>query len=208
MKLRFFLLLTIFSAQVTLAQSSIELTSGITFSKLNFEENILFSRAESGSSVFVNLGYQYEFGKKRKVALVFSAEFLKRNTRLFFQNFQSINGVSSIRFMQLGFSPKLRYFLSKKESDFRFFLSVAPSLRYNFDAIENGLEIDQESFERLVIGGVYSAGFNYQISNKTSIIVETGFMNDFQNNFKEFYTINSKSIFFDYYARIGMSYKL
>ncbi|GAA4274765.1 outer membrane beta-barrel protein [Aquimarina gracilis] len=208
MKLRLFLLLAFFSILVTSAQNSIELTTGITVSKLNFEENFLFSEAESGSSVFVNLGYQYEIDKKGKMALVFSAEFLKRNSSLVIQNSQPITGSTSIRFMQLGFSPKFRYFLSQKENDYRVFLGAGPSFRYNFDATQNGLEIEEESFERLVIGGIYNIGLNYYLSNRTAIILETGVMNDFQNNFKEFFAINDKSKFFDFYARIGVSYQL
>ncbi|GAA0720110.1 hypothetical protein GCM10009430_19940 [Aquimarina litoralis] len=188
------------------AQHSIELTTGITFSKLQLEENMVFSETDSGNSVFVNFGYQYEFGEKRRLALVSSFEFLKRNSKLTFSPNLGVFGESSVRFTQLGFSPKIRYFFIRIENNFRPFLSVGPTFRYNFEATDNGFDIDEDAYNTVIFGGVYNLGFDWSIDNKIGVLFETGVMNDFQNNFTNFYSVDGKSKFFDYYARVGINY--
>jgi len=208
MRIKFLLFFICFSASMMMAQHSIELTSGITISKLNLEDDRVFSEINSGSSIFINLGYQYEFGEKRRIALVASVEFLKRNSKLKLNPNLGLFGESSIRFMQLGFSPKIRYFFSSNERSFRPFIGVGPTLRYNFEATDSGFDIDKESYQEFILGGVYNVGFNWSFSDKLGVLFEGGLMNDFQNNFSDFFSLdrNADGKFFDYYVRMGLSY--
>jgi len=208
MRIKFLLFLICFSTSAIMAQHSVELTSGITISKLNLDDDRVFTEIESGSSVFINLGYQYEFGEKRKIALIASVEFLKRNSTLSLNPNAGFFGESSIRFMQFGFSPKIRYFFSNKENSFRPFIGVGPTVRYNLEATDSGFDIDEEAYNEFIVGGVYNIGFNWSLSDKFGLLFETGLMNDFQDNFSNFYSFDSigDGKFFDYYARAGISY--
>ncbi|WP_299437173.1 outer membrane beta-barrel protein [uncultured Aquimarina sp.] len=208
MRFTFILFFICFAASTIVAQHSIELTSGITISKLKLEDDRVFSETNSGSSIFINLGYQYEFGEKKKIALVASVEFLKRNSKLALNSNLGVFGESSIRFMQFGFSPKIRYFFSSKENSFRPFAGVGPTLRYNFEATDSGFDIDEEGYNEFIVGGVYNVGFNWSLSDKFGVLFEAGLMNDFQDNFSNFHSLegNDDGKFFDYYIRTGVSY--
>lgn len=190
------------------AQSSIEFTTGITVSKLNFEGDLTVDNVASGSSVFANLGYQYQFGKEARMALVFSTEFLKRNSTLtaFFDGSQFD---ISVRLMQIGVTPKFRYFFGKEEDKFRAFLSAGLSYRFTVEATESGFDIFEEDVNDTVLGGVYNTGFDWSLSTRLGLVFEAGIMNDFQDNLDNFYVISSggKTKFFDYYLRTGVRYR-
>lgn len=208
------LLFLLFITHVSFSQHSVEVTAGITYSKFNFEsDGRYFYDSSSAGSFYVNLGYEYQFGKKRKFGLVPSVEFLTRssNLQVFFATFIGGNSRifdedSSLRFMQVGFSPKFRYYLIGEGKKLRLFLGIGPSVRYNLKATENGIEIVEfEEYQSIILGGIYNIGFHYPIGKNISMLLETGYMNDFQNSFERFYNIVDKNRFSDYYFRLGIS---
>jgi len=190
------------------AQSSVELTSGITFSKLNYEGDIPFVETESGNSIYVSLGYQYQFGKEKRMAIGLGTEFLKRNAKLNANASWTGPFDITVRAVQFGVVPKFRYFFGKETSEFSPFLGTGITFRFNIEATDAGFDMNEERVNSPIIGGIYNAGFFYGFSEQFSLVFETGVMNDFQDNFDRFYAgINEgKTKFFDFYLRAGLSY--
>jgi ABC-type multidrug transport system ATPase subunit len=60
-----------------------------------------------------------------------------------------------------------------------------------------------DAYEKLIIGGVYGAGFSQMIGEMFDVMVEVGVMNDFIDNITD---TNSK--FFDIYARVGVRFRI
>jgi len=178
-----------------------EVSGGPTFSKLNLD-NI---DSEMGTGFYLNAGYGYLMGVRAKTSFVFSLDLVQRSSE--------IEGVGDLKALQVGFNPKFRYLFGRGKDRFRAFVNVGPSFRLNTKVEFGPLELESDSYEQLVIGGVYGAGFSQMIGEMFDVFFEAGVMNDFTDNLKGrdgtgviFDTDSSK--FFDIYARIGVRFRI
>ncbi|GAA4277458.1 porin family protein [Aquimarina mytili] len=182
-----------------------EVTGGATFSKLNLD-NV---ESSSGTGFYVNAGYGYVMGVRARTSIVFSLEVLQRKSSL--DNI--IPGVPlgegvfidnpDVEVLQIGFNPKFRYLTGEGKDRFRGFINVGPSFRVNTNFEVGGVELEDEAYEKLIIGGVYGVGFSQMLGEMFDIMVEVGAMNDFVDNLT-----NVDSKFFDVYARVGLRFRI
>lgn len=172
-----------------------EVSGGPTFSKLNLEG------IDSSSKVgfYLNAGYGYVMGVRAKTSIIFSLDLLQRTSE--------IDGIGDAKALQVGFNPKFRYLFNRGKDRFRPFVNVGPTLRINTSFEVAGAELESEDFEKLIIGGVYGAGFSQMIGEMFDVMLEVGVMNDFTDNL-----INTDgdatSKFFDVYARVGVRFRI
>ncbi len=182
-----------------------EVTGGATFSKLNLD-NV---ESSSGTGFYVNAGYGYVMGVRARTSIVFSLEVLQRKSSLD----NTIPGVSlgddvfvdnpDVEVLQIGFNPKFRYLTGQGKDRFRGFINAGPSFRVNTNFEIGGVELEDEAYEKLIIGGVYGIGFSQMLGEMFDIMVEVGAMNDFVDNLTD---VDSK--FFDVYARVGLRFRI
>ena len=148
---------------------------------------------------------------RAKTSIVFSIELLQRNSDIDFVpvvfdvNDPSFGSTqqATVKVLQVGFNPKFRYLFNRGKDRFRPFVNVGPSLRLNTSVEIGDFDLETEDFEQLVIGGVYGAGFSLMIGEKFDIFGEFGAMNDFIDNITD-----TDSKFFDFYARVGVRFRL
>ncbi len=189
-KIVFFILFVTISI-TSYGQYRWEVSAGGTFSKLDFNE----IETTGGTGFFVNAGYGYVMGVRAKTSVVFSLDLLQRTSE--------IEGIGDAETLQIGFNPKFRYLTGDGKNRFRGFINVGPSFRVNTKFELGGVELEDEAYEKLVIGGVYGAGFSQMVGEMFDIIAEVGVMNDFVDNITD---VDSK--FFDIYARVGVRFRI
>lgn len=203
-KIVFFILLATISLS-SYGQYRWEVSGGPTFSKLNMEN----FDTSVGTGYYLNAGYGYLMGVRAKTSFVFSLDLVQRASE--------IENLGDVKALQVGFNPKFRYLFGRGKDRFRAFVNAGPSFRLNTNVEVGPLELDSDSYEQLVIGGVYGAGFSQMIGEMFDIFFEAGVMNDFTDNLKGrdtdgnsgaivFDTDSSK--FFDIYARIGVRFRI
>jgi len=171
-----------------------EVSAGATSSNLSLDT----IDTERGTGFFINAGYGHLMGVRAKTSFVFSLDLLQRNSQL--------NNVD-LKIIQAGITPKFRYLTGRGKNRFRAFFNVGPSFRVNANVKIDGIEVDSENFENVVIGGVYGAGFSQMIGEMFDIMFEIGAMNDFVDNFNDQF-IPGESKFFDIYARLGLRFRV
>ena len=186
------------------AQYRWEFSGGITNSGLNLE-NVDTNR---GTGYYFNAGYGYISGMRAKTSIVFSLEALQRNSELaedvvVEEDIIIAQKGTEYKVTQFGFSPKFRYLFFTGKDRFRPFMNVGPTFRYTSKFEFGGEELDSEDYEELMIGGVYGVGFSQMIGEVFDIFFEAGAMNDFLDNLKD-----TKSKFFDVYARVGVRFRI
>ncbi|MEW7293028.1 outer membrane beta-barrel protein [Aquimarina sp. 2304DJ70-9] len=168
-----------------------EVSGGATFSTLNLDN----AETSNGTGFHINAGYGYVMGVRARTSIVFSLELLQRNSE--------IEGIGDVEVLQAGFNPKFRYLTGEGKDRFRGFINVGPSFRVNTNFEIAGTELEDEEYEKLIIGGVYGVGFSQMVGEMFDIMVEAGVMNDFIDNLTD---TNSK--FFDVYARVGLRFRI
>ncbi len=187
-----------------------EVSGGATFSKLNLD-NV---ETTGGTGFFVNAGYGYLMGVRARTSIVFSLDLLQRKSEIdqaltlpAGSNEQEplviSTGKSTVETLQIGFTPKFRYLTGEGKDRFRGFINVGPSFRVNTALEVNGQELEDDAYEKLIIGGVYGVGFSQMIGEMFDIMGEFGVMNDFVDNI-----IDADSKFFDVYARVGVRFRI
>ncbi len=186
-----FLLLFIAFSWTSYGQYRWEVTGGATYSTLNLEN----AETNGGVGFFFNAGYGYVMGFRAATSIVFSLDLLQRKSE--------IVGLGDVETLQVGFTPKFRYLMGSGKDRFRGFLNVGPSFRVNTKFEIAGEELEDGDFEKLVIGGVYGAGFSHMIGEMFDVMAEVGVMNDFVDNI-----IDNNSKFFDIYARVGVRFRI
>ncbi|WP_405206848.1 hypothetical protein [Aquimarina sp. LLG6339-5] len=213
-KLIFFILLVAISA-TSFGQYRWEVSGGPTFSKINID-NI---DSEIGTGFYFNAGYGYLMGVRAKTSFVFSLDLVQRNSDInlvptVFTPGDPVfvaSSKSTVKALQVGFNPKFRYLFGRGKDRFRAFVNVGPSFRLNTKVEIGGVELESDEYEQLVIGGVYGAGFSQMIGEMFDIFFEAGVMNDFTDNLNDDDTslvqVDS-SKFFDFYARIGVRFRI
>ncbi|MCK8519952.1 porin family protein [Aquimarina sp. D1M17] len=189
-KLVFFVLL-IMCITTSYGQYRWEVSAGPTFSTLNLDD----AETSSGTGFYVNAGYGYLMGVRARTSIVFSLELLQRTSE--------IENVGDAKTLQVGLNPKFRYLFGAGKDRFRAFVNVGPSFRVNTNFEVGDVELEDDAYEKLVIGGVYGAGFSQMIGEMFDIMAEVGVMNDFVDNITD---TNSK--FFDIYARVGVRFRI
>ncbi|WP_108867295.1 outer membrane beta-barrel protein [Aquimarina aquimarini] len=189
-KIAIFVLFTVISI-TSYGQYRWEVSAGGTFSKLNLDN----TETTGGAGFYVNAGYGYVMGVRARTSIVFSLDLLQRNSE--------IEGQGDAKTLQVGFNPKFRYLTGDGKDRFRGFINVGPSFRVNTNFEINGIELEDEAYEKLIIGGVYGVGFSQMIGEMFDVIAEVGVMNDFVDNITD---TNSK--FFDVYARVGVRFRI
>ncbi|WP_103863939.1 outer membrane beta-barrel protein [Aquimarina sp. I32.4] len=189
-KIAIFVLFTVISI-TSYGQYRWEVSAGGTFSKLNLDN----TETTGGTGFYVNAGYGYVMGVRARTSIVFSLDLLQRNSE--------IEGQGDAKTLQVGFNPKFRYLTGDGKDRFRGFINVGPSFRVNTNFEINGIELEDETYEKLIIGGVYGVGFSQMIGEMFDVIAEVGVMNDFVDNITD---TNSK--FFDVYARVGVRFRI
>ncbi|WP_109301100.1 outer membrane beta-barrel protein [Aquimarina sp. AU474] len=189
-KIIIFLVLTV-CAVTSNAQYRWEVSAGPTFSTLNLDD----VETSSGTGFYVNAGYGYVMGVRAKTSIVFSLELLQRKSE--------IENVGDAKTLQVGLNPKFRYLFGAGKDRFRAFVNVGPSFRVNTKFEVADVELEDDAFEKLIIGGVYGAGFSQMVGEMFDIMAEVGVMNDFVDNITD---TNSK--FFDIYARVGIRFRI
>ncbi len=197
-KIVFFILLATISV-TSYGQYRWEVSGGPTFSKINLDN----LDTEMGTGFYLNAGYGYLMGVRAKTSFVFSLDLVQRSSE--------IEGLGDAKALQVGFNPKFRYLFGRGKDRFRAFINVGPSFRLNTNFEIGGLELDSDSYEQLVIGGVYGAGFSQMIGEMFDIFFEAGVMNDFTNNLADNGSIlvnSDNSKFFDIYARVGVRFRI
>ncbi len=172
-----------------------EVSGGATFSKLNLDN----AETSSGAGFFINAGYGYLMGVRARTSIVFSLDLLQRNSE--------IENVGDVKTLQVGITPKFRYLFGRGKDRFRAFVNVGPSFRANTNFEIGDIELDSEAYEKLIIGGVYGAGFSQMIGEMFDIMAEVGVMNDFVDNLND-NSISGGSKFFDVYARVGVRFRI
>lgn len=202
MKKLFFLAL-ILCATFAQAQYRWEFTGGITSSKLNGD-----LEGSNGTSVYLNAGYGYVSGIRAKTSVVFSLEYLQRTSEvggnLLGNDLPFVDNIATeVKASQIGFLPKFRFLFGSGKDAVRPFVNVGPSLRYTFKMEIGDLELEDDQYEQLMIGGVYGAGVAFAVGEMMDIIAEAGAMNDFLDNLD-----NVDSKFFDIYARVGVRFRI
>ncbi len=168
-----------------------EVSGGATFSTLNLDN----AETSNGTGFYINAGYGYVMGVRARTSVVFSLELLQRVSE--------IEGIGDVEVLQAGFNPKFRYLTGEGKDRFRGFINVGPSFRVNTNFEIGGAELEDEEYEKLIIGGVYGVGFSQMVGEMFDIMVEVGVMNDFIDNLTD---TNSK--FFDVYARVGLRFRI
>ncbi len=168
-----------------------EVSGGATFSKLNLDN----ADTSSGTGFYLNAGYGYLMGVRAATSIVFSLDLLQRTSE--------IEGVGDAKTLQVGFNPKFRYLFGRGKDRFRAFINAGPSFRVNTNFEIGGQDLEDEAFEKLVIGGVYGVGFSQMIGEMFDVLVEVGAMNDFTDNLTD-----TESKFFDIYARVGVRFRI
>ncbi|WP_128755165.1 outer membrane beta-barrel protein [Aquimarina sediminis] len=191
MKKTVFFVLFLVISLTSYGQYRWEVSAGGTFSKLNLD-NV---ETTGGAGFFVNAGYGYVMGVRARTSIVFSLDLLQRNSE--------IEGVGDAETLQVGFNPKFRYLTGDGKDRFRGFINVGPSFRVNTNFKVAGIELEDEAYEKLIIGGVYGVGFSQMVGEMFDIMAEVGVMNDFVDNLTD---ANSK--FFDVYARVGVRFRI
>ncbi len=192
-KIVFFILFTTLSI-TSYGQYRWEVSGGATFSKLNLDD----VETITGTGFYLNAGYGYLMGVRAKTSIVFSLELLQRVSDI-----EGVVGGGDIKALQVGLNPKFRYLTGAGKDRFRAFVNVGPSFRVNTSFEIAGVELEDEEYEKLVIGGVYGVGFSQMIGEMFDIMLEVGAMNDFVDNLTD---TNSK--FFDFYARVGVRFRI
>ncbi len=172
-----------------------EVSGGATFSKLNLDN----AETSSGAGFFINAGYGYLMGVRARTSIVFSLDLLQRNSE--------IENIGDVKTLQVGITPKFRYLFGRGKDRFRAFVNVGPSFRANTNFEIGDIELDSEAYEKLIIGGVYGAGFSQMIGEMFDIMAEVGVMNDFVDNLND-NSISGGSKFFDVYARVGVRFRI
>ncbi len=172
-----------------------EVSGGATFSKLNLDN----TETSTGTGFYLNAGYGYLMGVRARTSIVFSLEVLQRNSEI------DVEGGlgQDIKALQVGLSPKFRYLTGRGKDRFRAFVNVGPSFRVNTNFEIGGVELEDDAYENLVIGGVYGIGFSQMIGEMFDIMAEVGAMNDFVDNL-----VDTNSKFFDVYARVGVRFRI
>ena len=183
-----------------------EVSGGATFSKLNLD-NI---DSSTGTGFFLNAGYGYVMGVRARTSIVFSLEILQRSSELDLTSgsFPGVgipgsNASVDVKALQIGFNPKFRYLTGEGKDRFRGFVNVGPSFRVNTNFEIGGEELEDDAYEKLVIGGVYGIGFSQMVGEMFDIMAEVGAMNDFVDNITD-----TDSKFFDFYARVGVRFRI
>ena len=196
---KIFLVAFLLCSVVTFAQYRWEVSGGPTFSTLNLDG----ADTSSGTGFYFNAGYGYVTGVRAKTSFVFSLDLLNRKSEL--------DGFGEFEALQVGFNPKFRFLFNSGKDRFRPFVNVGPSFRLNLNFKVLGEELESDTYEKLVIGGVYGAGFSQMIGEMFDIMAEFGVMNDFTDNFikdKINPNLSAKSKFFDVYARVGVRFRI
>ncbi|MFC5045830.1 outer membrane beta-barrel protein [Aquimarina hainanensis] len=192
------LLVLIISSMASYGQYRWEVTGGLLRSKMDHQNvETVFS-----NGFYLNAGYGYMLDNRARSSIVFSFELLQRNSKITESN--TGLGVAygdQFQALQVGFSPKFRYFIGGEE--FRVFANVGPSFRVNtgFEIGDQKLESDQ--YEQIIISGVYGVGASWGIGEMVDVMAEAGITNDFVDNL-----VDVESKFFDYYARIGIRFRI
>ncbi|WP_281986625.1 outer membrane beta-barrel protein [Aquimarina aggregata] len=199
-KIVFFIFLTALCTS-SYAQYRWEVSAGPTFSSLSLDSPSAVSDG-TGTGFYVNAGYGYVTGVRAKTSFVFSLDLLQRNTELT-SRIVDPETTSDVKVLQIGLNPKFRYLFGQGKDRFRAFVNVGPSFRVNAKFEIGDVELDDEQFEKIVIGGVYGAGFSQMVGEMFDIMAEVGVMNDFVDNL-----VDTDSKFFDYYARVGVRFRI
>ncbi|WP_062058042.1 outer membrane beta-barrel protein [Aquimarina longa] len=201
----FFILFAILSI-ASYGQYRWEVSAGATFSKLNLD-NV---ETTGGAGFFVNAGYGYVLGVRARTSIVFSVDLLQRTSKIDEGKVFSVgdqtfgsNSKVDIKTLQIGFTPKFRYLTGEGKDRFRGFVNVGPSFRVNTKFEVGEVELKGDAYEKLIVGGVYGAGFSQMIGEMFDIMAEVGVMNDFVDNIN-----NIDSKFFDIYARVGIRFRI
>ncbi|TPN88711.1 outer membrane beta-barrel protein [Aquimarina algicola] len=202
MKKLFILIFCIALSSVSYSQYRWEVSAGATYSTLNLDNVDTSGKA----GFFINAGYGYVLGYRAKTSIVFSLDLLQRKSEISETNAFFNNG-DEISTLQVGLTPKFRYLFGSGKDRFRAFINVGPSFRVNTNFEVGGVELEDEAYEKLVIGGVYGAGFSQMIGEMFDIMAEVGVMNDFVDNFSDD-VITGGSKFFDIYARVGIRFRI
>jgi len=142
------------------------------------------------------------------MTILFSLEYLQRNSTL--------TDLRNIRTNQVGFNPKFRFLFNSGDAAFRPYINIGPTFRVNLSMEVGGQKLEKHSYEQMVIGGLYGAGFSLMTGDVFDILVEAGAMNDFTNNLKHELKKNSKVVihegsqskFFDFYLRVGLRFRM
>ena len=184
-------LLLVLITTVSYGQYRWEVSAGPTFSTLDLEN----AETSSGTGFYLNAGYGYVMGVRAKTSIVFSLELLQRVSE--------IENVGDAKTLQVGLNPKFRYLFGRGRDKFRAFVNVGPSFRVNTNFELGDLELEDDQYEKLIIGGVYGAGFSQMIGEMFDIMAEVGVMNDFVDNITD-----TDSKFFDIYARVGVRFRI
>lgn len=193
----FLLAVLIFSFQ-SYSQYRWELSGGITNSSLSLEN----AETSRGTGFYVNAGYGYLMGVRSKTSIVFSLEALQRTSEIR-DILSDPEIVSDFKAFQLGFSPKFRYLFFTGKDRFRPFINVGPTFRLNMNVKIGDVELEDDQYEQIIIGGVYGVGFSQMVGEMFDIFFEAGAMNDFVDNL-----IDTESKFFDIYARVGVRFRI
>ncbi len=191
MKKTVFLIFFAAISMVSYGQYRWEVSGGATFSKLDYGTN----ETNWGVGFFINAGYGYILDVRARTSIVFSADLLQRTSE--------IEGLGDAETLQVGFTPKFRYLTGRGKDRFRAFVNVGPSFRINTKFEVAGTGLNDDAYEKLIVGGVYGVGFSQMIGEMFDIMAEVGVMNDFVDNI-----IDVDSKFFDIYARVGVRFRI
>lgn len=176
------------------AQYRWELTGGLLFSKINYEN----AEVDFGTGYQINGAYEYLLDQRARTGLVFSIELLQRKSRITAIDQVLVN--QDIEALQFGFSPKFRYYFGK---EVRPYLTVGPSFRYTSSVKIDGEKLDKELISNEIMLGAHAgAGVVVNVGERFFLMSEAGVMLDFLDVLKE-----AKSTFFDLYFRVGIRYR-
>ncbi len=189
-KLIFLIAFTLFSI-TSYGQYRWEVSAGGTYATLSLDDE----ETNSGVGFYFNAGYGYVMGVRAKTSIVFSVDALQRTSE--------IEGIGDVEALQIGFNPKFRFLTGEGKYRFRGFINVGPSFRVNTSFKIAGQKLEDEGYEKLIIGGAYGVGFSQMVGEMFDIMAEVGVMNDFIDNITD---TNSK--FFDVYARVGVRFRI
>jgi len=187
-----------------------EVSAGPSFSELKLDG----VETEKGTGFFLNAGYGHVMGVRAKTSIVMSLDLLQRTSEILAPGGQIRR---ELKMLQVGATPKFRYLFGRGKDRFRAFINVGPSFRVNANVELDGMEVDSENFENVIIGGVYGIGFSQMIGEMFDVMMEIGAMNDFVDNFNDEFDIlgdgtttvgEGSSTFFDIYARIGIRFRI
>jgi len=205
MKRILFVVLIILFSFNSYSQFRWEVSGGITSTTLQIDTS---GDTGMGYGFYLNTGYGYVTGYQAKTSFVFSLEYLQRNSTL--------TDLGNIRANQMGFNPKFRFLFNSGDSVFRPYVNVGPTFRVNLSMEVGSEKLEKNSYEQMVIGGLYGVGFSLMTGDAFDILAEAGAMNDFTNNLKHELKNDpsvvihdgTKSKFFDFYLRIGLRFRM